>query len=168
MTAPVGTKAFTTKESTEPEKNHTQWIHDVIDELGEDWSIRYAMPISEVLGEEPIYARLKNGKSQEWISDGGYIFNKEKLVGVAENKWQKERENACERACRYLTFLKGPQLFISTAGPGFVLKDGGGATGPFIDMLRYCGACVTENVNDEQGFKDIFKNWVLSLKEFSQ
>ena len=165
MTAPVGTKAFTTKESTESEKNHTQWIHDVIDDLGEDWSIRYSMTIEELMGKQPTYARLKNGASQEWISDGGYIFNKEKLVGVAENKWQTARENACERACRYLTFLKGSQLFVSTAGPGFVLKDGGGSTGPFIDMLRYSGACVTENVNDEQSFKDIFKNWVLSLKE---
>ena len=163
MTAPVGTDAFTTKESTESEKNHTQWVHDVISELGEDWSVKHSMTIAELMGQQPTYARLKNGESQAWESDGGYIFHKRRLVGVAENKWQTARENACERACRYLTFLKGDQLFVSTAGPGFVLKDGGGATGPFLDMLKFSGACVTENVNNEQEFKAIFKEWVLSL-----
>ena len=131
MTAPVGTAAFTTKESAESEKNHTQWVHDVINELGPDWSVKHSMTIKELIGEQPTYACLKNGKSQVWESDGGYIFWKGYLVGVAENKWQKARENACERACRYLTFLKGHQLFVSTAGPGFILKDGGGGNRTF-------------------------------------
>ena len=46
MTAPVGTDPFTTKESTESEKNHTKWVHDVISELGEDWSVKHSMTIA--------------------------------------------------------------------------------------------------------------------------
>ena len=163
MTAPVGTAPFTTKESKQSEENHTQWIRDVINELGPDWSIRHSMTIEELMGEKPTYALLKNGKSQVWESDGGFITHKEEVVGVAENKWQKARENACERACRYLTCFNPEQIFVSCSGPGFVLKNGGGATGPLLDMLKYCGVCVTENVNEEQEFKAIFKTWVTSL-----
>ena len=165
MTAPVGTDPFTTKESTQSEENHTQWVHDVISELGPDYRVKQSMTIKELIGKEPTYALLKNGKSQEWKADGGFVFYKGKLVGVAENKWQTARENVCERACRYLTFLKGKQLFVSTYGPGFILKYGGGATGSFLDMLMFSGACVTENVYDEQEFKTIFKKWLLSLTE---
>ena len=164
MTARKGTKPFKSSESIASEEQHIQCIKDVIAELGADWSIKYSMTIEELIGKKPTYARLKGGMSQEWRSDGGYIFYKGNLKGVAENKWQEARENACERACRYFTFLKPNQLFVSTAGPGFTLKDGGGATGPLIDMLNHAGACVTENV-DEQSFKDIFKNWALSLIE---
>ena len=117
----------------------------------------------ELMGEKPTYALLKNGKSQVWESDGGFITHKEEVVGVAENKWQKARENACERACRYLTCFNPEQIFVSCSGPGFVLKNGGGATGPLLDMLKHCGVCVTENVNEEQEFKAIFKTWVTSL-----
>lgn len=163
MTAPIGTNSFTTMESVQSEKNHTTWVHDVIEELGDDWSLKHSMTIEELTGKKPVYALLKNGESQSWESDGGYIFWKGQLVGVAENKWQKARENACERACRYLTFLRGEQLFVSTAGPGFLLKNGGGATGPFLDMLIFSGACVTENINSEKEFKSVFKTWVTSL-----
>ena len=163
MTAPVGTAPFTSKESFTSEENHTQWILDVITELGSDWSLRYTMTIEELIGKRPVYGLKKDGTSQEWESDGGYIFYKRKLVGVAENKWQRARENVCERACRYFTFLRGPQIFISCYGPGFILKNGGGATGPLLDMLMFSGACVTENVNEEKEFKYIFKNWVTSL-----
>ena len=164
MTAPVGTTAFTTKESSQSEEDHVLWISEVIRELGSDWHIRHFMSIEEIIGKKPEYALLKDGvTSQGWESDGGFIFYRNKLVGAAENKWQKARENACERACRYLTFLRGKQLFVSTAGPGFIKKNGGGATGPCIEMLRFSGACVTENVNTENEFKALFSEWVISL-----
>ena len=163
MTAPVGTAPFTSKESSTSERNHTQWILDVITELGSDWSLRRGMTIEELIGKKPLYALKKDGTSQEWQCDGGYIFYKRKLKGVTENKWQRTRENVCERASRYLTFLKGSQIFISCSGPGFILKNGGGSTGPLLDMLMFSGVCVVENVNEEAEFKRIFKNWVTSL-----
>lgn len=159
----------TSKESAESEKNHTQWIREVVRELGPNWMIRKSISIEEIIGKKPEYALLNEaGDSQSWKSDGGFFFRKSKagtwtLVGVAENKWQKNRENACERAFRYLSFLKGSQIFISCAGPGFTKKNGGGATGPTIEMLKFSGAYVIENVNDEESFKAEFRNWVNTL-----
>lgn len=159
----------TSEESAESEKNHTQWIREVVRELGPNWMIRKSISIEEIIGKKPEYALLNDdGDSQYWYSDGGFFYRKSengtwKLVGVAENKWQKNRENACERAFRYLSFLKGSQIFISCSGLGFTKKNGGGATGPTIEMLKFAGSYVIENVNDEESFKAEFRNWVNTL-----
>ena len=85
------------------------------------------------------------------------------LVGVCENKWQKARQNACERVCKYLTFLPPKRMFVSCEGPGFLKKNGGGSTGPLIDMLRHAGATVLENTTDEKEFKNQLRDWLQSL-----
>ena len=167
MTAPVGSNPFTTKESKQSETNHNQWIVDVLDSLGPDWDRKKSMSIEELTGQPGVYSLDKKGNSQTWSSDGGYIFYKERLVGVAENKYQKSDQNACERAARYLTiplFRNQPhRFFLSVYGPGFIKKEGKGSTGPFLDAMMTAGVYVIENVNDEQEFKHFFKKWVLSI-----
>jgi len=159
----------TSKESAASEKNHTKWIGEVVSELDSNWMIKKRILIEDIIGRKPTYALNADGDSQYWESDGGFFYRKSDsgvwvLVGAAENKWQRNRENACERAFRYLSFLRGSQIFISCAGPGFRKMNGGGATGPTIEMLMFSGAYVIENVNDEENFKNEFRNWVNTLK----
>ena len=165
MTAPVGTHSFTTKESKLSEENHVLWISQVINELGEGWSIEYSMTIEDLMeGRKPFYGLNAKGQSQSYVSDGGFIFYKGRFVGVAENKFQSATQNACERVGRYLfSFIKPEQMFVSCAGDGFKLVHGGGSTGPLIDLMRYSGVTVTENVNEEKEFKRIFKEWITNL-----
>ena len=158
----VGTTA-SSENSTLSEEKHIDLVAQVIQERGPDWEIRKSLTIEEIMGYPGVYSRLANGKSQVWVSDGGFIFYKGKLVGVCENKWQDARMNACERVCKYLTFLRGYQMFVSCEGPGFVCKDGGGSTGPLIDMLRYAGATVLENVTNEAEYKRLLRAWLNSL-----
>ena len=149
-------------ESISSEEKHIDHVAAVISEMGDEWESRKSVTIEELLGHPGEYSRRKDGTSQEWESDGGFIFHRGQLVGACENKYQKTRENACERVCKYLTFLLAPQLFISCVGPGFVKKDGGGSTGPLIDMLRHKGATVLENV-DEKEFTRELKLWLKNL-----
>jgi hypothetical protein len=159
----------TSPESSQSEKNHTKWIREVISEMGSGWKIEKSITIEEIIGKTPVYALNKKGESQSWESDGGYFYRQSKsgewiLVGAAENKWQKNRENACERAFRYLGFLKGNQIFVSCSGPGFTKMYGGGATGPMIDVLMYSGAYLIENVSEEQEFKKHFYTWIRTFE----
>jgi len=167
MTAPAGTHSFTTKESKQSEINHNQWIGDVLADLGPDWSRKKSMSLEELTGQPGVYSLDKKKNSQTWVSDGGYIFYRKNLVGVAENKYQKARENACERAARYLAlplFRNQPhRFFLSVYGPGFIKQESGGSTGPFLDAMMSAGVYVIENVNEEQEFKHFFRKWVLSI-----
>ncbi len=166
MTAPVGTHSFTTKESKLSEENHVLWISQVINELGEGWSIEYSMTIEDLMeGRKPVYGLNAKGESQAWVSDGGFFFYKGRFVGVAENKYQSARNNAVERVGRYpfSPLIKPEQMFVSCSGDGFKLIYGGGATGPLIDMMRCSGVTVLENVNEEKEFKRIFKEWITNL-----
>lgn len=159
----------TSIESSQSEKNHTKWISEIVKDIGPDWKIKKSITIEEIIGKTPEYALNKSGESQSWVSDGGFFYRKSQsgkwvLVGAAENKWQKNRENACERAFRYLGFLRGHQMFVSCSGPGFTKMYGGGATGPMIDVLKYSGAYLIENVNEEQEFKKHFYKWIRTLE----
>ena len=167
MTAPVGSKPFTTKESKLSEENHILWISQVIEKLGEGWHIEYSMTIEDLMeGLKPTYGLNAKGESQSYESDGGFIFYKGVFVGVAENKFQSATQNACERVGRYMfTKIKPEQMFVSCAGEGFKLSLGGGSTGPLIDLMRYSHVTVTENVNDEEEFKRIFEEWITNLVE---
>ena len=160
----LGTTASST-ESVLSENRHIDLVAQVIREMGSDWSIRKSMPIEEIIGYLGKYSRNANGKSQAWFSDGGFIYHKDILVGVCENKWQAARANACERVCKYLAFMQPRQLFVSCEGPGFIPLDGGGATGPLIDVLRWRGATVLENVTDPVEYKRQLYVWLNSLVE---
>ena len=145
------------------ENQHIDYVKQVVTEMGPDWEIRKSLTIEEIVGYPAAYSRQANGESQAWHADGGFIFYKNSLVGVCENKWQSTRKNACERVCKYLTFLKGNQLFVSCEGPGFIKLDEGGSTGPLIDMLRHAGAVVLENVTDPTEYKRLLRAWLNSL-----
>ena len=130
----------TSKESTLSEARQVDIVENVISSRGDDWRIEKSILIEDILGYLGEYSRLKNGKSQTYSADGGFVYYKNKLVGVCENKYQKTRQNACERACRYLLFLKPEQIFVSCDGPGFTRKDGQGSTGPIIDLFKHAGS----------------------------
>ena len=160
----------TSKESKKSEKIHTSWVAEVIESYGPDWTLTKDLSISEVLETKGMvneYALDKKGRSQKWNADGGFIWYKGQVKGVAENKYQKNRPNACERAGRYFMMVCGglfeaKGIFVSTAGPGFEKILGGGATGPTIEMLRFSGATVLENA-DEITFKKALSKMLDSL-----
>jgi hypothetical protein len=157
-----GTTA-TSIESHSSEVLHNQWVRDIINSMGADWSIQKSVAITDIF-DKAEYSFDKRGKSQIWESDGGFITYKGDIVGVCENKYQKSAQNACERVFRYLSFMKGYQIFVSCSGSGFTKRNAGGSTGPTIDMLRYCGAYVLENVNDEDEFKIHLLEWLEKIK----
>jgi len=159
-----GTTATSTN-SILSEKRHIDYVFMVVSRRGPEWEIRKSVTIEEILGCRGEYSRQANGKSQRWEADGGFIFYKNNLVGVCENKWQTSPQNACERVCKYLTFLEGRQMFVSCEGPGFVKIKGSGSTGPLIDMLRYAGATVLENVTDPVEYASELNRWLDSLVE---
>ncbi len=154
----------TSANSQQSEDKHTRLVAEVVESMGPDWEIKKSLTIEEITGHQNEYSRKANGKSQEWQSDGGFLYYRGKLVGVCENKWQKNRENACERAFRYLALFEGRQMFVSCEGPGFKKVDGGGSTGPTIDMLRFAGATVVENLSDEAEYRQHLKLWIESLR----
>lgn len=156
----------TSLDSHESEKNHNQWIFETIQEMNSDLKIEKKVTIETLINKKPEYAIGKNNQSLSWHSDGGFFYHQNKkgkwnLIGVAENKWQKNKTNACERVFRYLSYLKGNQLFVSCSGPGF--KEIGGTTSVVIEMLKYSGAYVIENVNTEEEFKQHFTFWIENL-----
>ena len=157
-----GTTA-TSVESNTSEVLHNQWVRDIINEMGLDWSIQKSVNITDIFVDAE-YSFDKRGKSQTWESDGGFIVYKGDIVGVCENKYQKSYQNACERVFRYLSFMKGSQIFVSCSGNGFKKRNAGGSTGPTIDMLKYCGAYVLENVIDEDEFKVHLRKWLDKIK----
>ena len=157
-----GTCATSTA-SKQSENKHNRLVAEVIKSMGPHWEIRKSLPIREIMGRQGEYSKRANGESQEWNSDGGFIYYRGKLVGVCENKWQQAKENACERVCKYLTFLPARGMFVSCEGPGFKKIEGGGSTGPLIDMLRHAGATVLENVSDETEYRNRLKFWIQSL-----
>lgn len=157
-----GTTA-TSVESHTSEVLHNQWVRDIINEMGADWGIQKSVNITDIFVDAE-YSFDKRGKSQIWESDGGFITYKGDIVGVCENKYQKSYQNACERVFRYLSFMKGSQIFVSCSGDGFKKRNAGGSTGPTIDMLKYCGAYVLENVISEDEFKVHLRKWLEKIK----
>lgn len=136
--------------SKESEKVHIKWVNEVFSTLGSDWTRMKSLPICE-------------GSKQVWESDGGWIYYKGKLVGVAENKWQKNRQNAVERGFRYLAKLSPSRIFISCSGPGFAESVSKGSTDAFVIVARDAGINVLVNVDDEMEFKSNFITWLNSL-----
>ena len=94
--------------------------------------------------------------------DGGFIMYKDNPIGVCEHKHQEKRPNACERAFKYLTIFKPHQIFVSTTGPGFVCENGGGSTGPMLEMAMYCGMTVCENAERTE-YRETFRSWLECL-----
>jgi hypothetical protein len=145
-----GTTATSTF-SSDSEKLHIKWINDIFSTLGPEWTRKRSLPICE-------------GSNQVWESDGGWIYYNDVLVGVAENKWQKNRQNAVERGFRYLAeFEEAHRIFVSCSGPGFAESVNKGSTDAFVIKARNRGMVVLVNVSDEQDFKNQFLTWLNNL-----
>ena len=173
MTARVGPNGAgktTTEESKVGDANHTKWVGEIISEYGSDFTIRYKVKISDFVGEENNeYARLQTGESSDYEADGGFIYYKGVLIGVCEHKHQDKTPNACERAGKYLFFMRDYEVFISTSGPGFseeMMNETSTATGKFIAVAKFGykrkglkrGVGFSHNENEEN-FKKTFRDW---------
>ena len=149
----------TTTESKDSEALHQKLVKSHFEKLGPDWLLKKSLPIGDVVKEQK-YSFDQKGKSQEYKADGGFVYYKNRLVGVCENKHQGTRENACERMTKYLLIPGiGPKnIFITCTGPGFVCKNAGGATGPILDLAINAGAFILENPKIEE-VKQKFQDW---------
>jgi hypothetical protein len=161
MTAPKGTPSFTTPESIAAEETHIDIIHKVLSRY-KGITVERERRVSDFCDNYD-YSVLKEGRSQVIKSDGGWIYKDGNLVGVAECKYQSSRQNACERAAKYIfvpEIHKQPsKLFISCYGEGFRKKTGGGATGPFIDMAKNIGVSIYENLSNTS-LEQEFEKWL--------
>ena len=91
-----GTSA-TTKESASSERGHINLVSLAIS-LRPNLSLKKSVLIEDIANHPAEYSKCASGKSQRWYSDGGFIVTTDgKIIGVCENKYQKNRENACER-----------------------------------------------------------------------
>ena len=162
MTAPKGTPSFTTLQSLAAEETHISIITKVLSRYT-NITVEKERKVSDFCDNYE-YSMLKEGKSQVIRSDGGWIYKDNELIGVAECKYQSSRQNACERAAKYIfvpEIYKNPsKLFISCYGQGFEMKQGGGSTGPFIDMARNIGVSIHENLNNND-LEQAFEEWLI-------
>ena len=139
----------TSIQSATAEKNHNLIVEEVAKAFPRV-ELRKGVPVVDICkmnnpDYEVEYSFCKDGTSQKWFSDGGFIFIDGVLKGVAECKYQKAFQNAVERSGRYNWVLPPAQTFITCHGPGFVKRLGGGSTGPMVDVARSAGATVLVN-----------------------
>ena len=146
MTARKGTDSFTTKESFISEEKHISLVDEIFNEfksIDDKWKIVKGVSTEDIIGKENVVnAKRMDGTSTEILSDGGIIYYDGKIVGVCENKYQKDHRNACERACKYQVYFnfKPSQVFLSCSGEGYTFDTdrwGGGATGTMYDIMKY-------------------------------
>jgi len=123
MTAPKGTRPFSSKRSKKSEKKNVRIIKEVLKESGfEDFTWTSSYSVNKIYDSH--IAKGKRGKDSMTKPDFGLIFYKETPVILGDNKWQKETPNACERAAFYAMDalqMKIPlkNVFVVFDGPGF-------------------------------------------------
>lgn len=159
-----GTTALS-EESVSSESRHKQLIADVVSSLGSEWSLERSITIEEAIGSLGPYSILESGKSQKQFADGGILCFKGKKVAVFEHKYQKARQNACQRAALWGLIFPWRRCFFSFSGAGFKKRNVGGSTGPLIDLLRFRGSTVLENEKNDDVFKDAVKRFILTIKD---
>lgn len=169
MTAKKGTLPFFSEEAQKSEKRHKKMIMQILSEIDfQKFLYRKAMRTDALL-QRVKYSRKKNGKYAEIRPDGGFLLVGDKLVGVAENKYQKSNMNAVERALKYLAIkpfrLEPSRIFLSCYGKGFNYEDNSsmGSTGVFLDMAIEAGIWVVINPTDEE-FERSYREWLVNLK----
>tara|TARA_R100000742_G_C4269284_1_gene87759 strand:+ start:140 stop:667 length:528 start_codon:yes stop_codon:yes gene_type:complete len=175
MTAKKGTDRFTTTESLISEEKHISLVDEIFNEfksLDDKWNKVKGIPTEDLIGKENIiYAKCMNGTSTKINSDGGIILYDDKVVGVCENKYQKDHRNACERVCKYTLYfdIKPSQVFLSCSGEGYTFDTdrwGGGQTGTMYDILKFRGVSIILNPTEDK-FKQTLRDWFKQLCDVS-
>ena len=148
MTAPVGTPSFITEESKAAEERHTKLIISAVNNRPNLVLVK-SIDIEQMLSNVPLeikYGLLKDLTPQTHVADGGFLIHipTGQVVAIFENKFQEARQNACQRAFVSLFYwlLDYTYSLTSCYGPGFLLENGGGTTGIFLDQMR-----LAENVS---------------------
>ena len=155
----------TSPSSVKSESRHRRLVREVVNEFGPRWCLAEDISVEERLGYLGEYSKQQNGESQRNKADGGILCLDNKKVAVFENKWQSARANAIQRACFWNMYFPYNRIFLSCEGPGFKKKDGGGSTGPFIDLWRHNGGTLLENEMNDDKYKDEVRNFILKIKE---
>ena len=163
MTAPIGTDYFTTKESFQSEKFHTLLIKEVFDDMQKkdpNWSIKHSVSLEELMGRPCKWALdSRTKKSLVYEADGGWIFYKNQIVGVAENKYQSNVTNAIERTHRYRGFILNQNLFVSINAP---IRS---AVAKVVETLDFFGVFLVVNVTDKDVFRQKVVEWFDVMKK---
>lgn len=154
MPAKKGTHEFSSKESRNIESEVTKIINNILNVWSEDWALKKQVSFSDLFGNNDI-AYNENGKSTVLKPDGGMLFFKNKPVALFEVKHQKARNNACERALKYIPIfeshgMKRENFFVFLDGSGFEANMNGhipGQTGATAFLLKKYGATVYINAD---------------------
>jgi hypothetical protein len=104
MTAPVGSKAFTTEQSVENERNIKNVMKRVVEDIKKEYKdiLKYPLVWRKGYDLSEAYpnnqeAFLDNGKSSTSLPDGGIVKYGIHYIAMGEAKYKKERGNADER-----------------------------------------------------------------------
>ena len=162
MTARVGTSSFTSEESKAAEERHTKIINAEVKKRPK-FVLVDSIDIGHMMSNISFdikYGFLKDFSLQSHEADGGFLIYKStgQVVAVFENKFQEARTNACQRAFVALFYwlLDYTYSLTSCYGPGFLLENGAGTTGIFLDQMRLAEKVshgrvrILENPTDEE------------------
>jgi len=171
MTAPKGTRAFTTEESKSSEKNTVDALGQVLlePEFSEFERVEY-YTVNEIYDSTVATNPNKNKFGifdVSTIPDGGLLLYKGKRVGIGESKYQYTHQNACQRSAVFTQDaiqmgLSPDRVALVFDGPGFEAnKEGhiGGSTGKQVVRsiaLNTCLVCPT----DEEEVKSFFRKFL--------
>lgn len=158
------------------EKLHRKIITESVDEvfgfpLRKGWTVKTSEKLIYLTKRTHGWGVTMKGKPTKLLSDGYFIYYKNRLVGITEHKRQSDAGNACERFFKYIPIavmnnLEPWQVFGSFSGPGFykpILNvTGGGQTGATIELLLEYGATIVTNPTEEE-FKNSLVEWMNSL-----
>ena len=154
MTAQKGTHEFSSTQSRNIEKIVKSLIFSTIKSWGGKWKLKKEIPFSDIFTSNNISFQ-KNGKSTVLKPDGGMLYYNNKPVALFEVKYQKARNNACERVFKYIPIIEHlniekKNLFTFFYGSGFSENHKGhicGQTGATVLSMQNWGATVFTNLD---------------------
>lgn len=165
----------TSNNSKSSEKIFIDILNEVIQNFP-SFSLKKSLTTEEIYGNGT-FARRTDGSPTEIRADGGWLIYKNKVVGCFENKYQRNRPNACERGHKYSDYssvLKFPfnHVIFNLEGPGFTYdgthknaKTMSGQTGAFAQILKIRGFTVFINENEES-LRKLITNKLQEIKDY--
>jgi hypothetical protein len=152
MTAQKGTHEFSSTQSRNIEEVVKDLILSTIKSWGNKWKLKKEISFSDIFSTNNI-AYQKNGKSTLLKPDGGMLFYNNKPVALFEVKYQKARNNACERVFKYIPIIEHLNIerknfFAFFYGSGFSQNNKGhitGQTGATVLSIKNWGVTVFVN-----------------------
>jgi hypothetical protein len=172
MTAPVGTHAFTSEESTESERFSRTTLEEILREPEfKDFSLVPYYSINQLYETKIATNRRRTHGTYDSLThpDFGVIKYWGKVVGLGDNKYQAKKPNACERIALYtmdaLAYGLSPKrVLVVLDGPGFEPWETENgyvhqATGKMLVRAMHHNTCLAcpKNVTEVKNF---FRNYL--------